>query len=102
MPYIKNEDRATCDLVVQEMHNQKIEPNGKLNYILFKFCLETVGIKPSYNALKNYCGELEECIAEIRRRITANYEDIKIEENGDVEQTKDNTHMKPFKMENLE
>jgi len=41
-------------------------------------------VSPSYNNYKNFCGELNECVAEIRRRILASYEDEKIEENGDV------------------
>jgi hypothetical protein len=37
-----------------------------------------------YNNYKNYIGELQETVAEIRRRLLAPYEDIKIQENGDV------------------
>jgi len=82
MPYIKQERRECCDRVVELMKEIKVVANGDLNYILFKFCKETVS--PSYNNYKNFCGELSECVAEIRRRLTSKYEDIKIQENGDV------------------
>ena len=82
MPYIKRDERPRCDLVVQRMAESEVKANGDLNYILFKFCKEN--IEPSYNNYKNYIGELEETINEIRRRILAPYEDMKIKENGDV------------------
>lgn len=82
MPYIKKEDRLGPDEVVKEMAAQMIEANGDLNYILYKFCKEHV--KPGYGNYKNYCGELRQCATEIERRLLADYEDKKIEENGDV------------------
>ena len=82
MPYIKQEDRYDMDVVVEFMKGSKVKPDGKLNYILYKFCKETV--EPSYNNYKNYIAELTECTEEIRRRILSKYEDEKIKENGDV------------------
>jgi len=82
MPYIKQSERERCDFVIQQMLESDIKANGDLNYILFKYCKEN--IQPSYNNYKNYIGELQETIAEIRRRLLAPYEDMKIEENGDV------------------
>jgi len=82
MPYIKQEERARCDLVVKQMADSGIKANGDLNYILFKYCKEY--IQPSYNNYKNCIGELQETVAEIRRRLLAPYEDQKIRENGDV------------------
>lgn len=82
MPYIKPEDRAKMDSLVALMVSYGVQPDGHLNYILYKFCKHSV--KPSYNNYKNYIGELEECIAEIRRRMLGPYEDTKIQENGDV------------------
>jgi hypothetical protein len=41
-------------------------------------------VEPSYNNYKNFIGELNETVAEIRRRLLASYEDQKMEENGDV------------------
>lgn len=82
MPYIKQESRPAMDKVVQEMVVAGVKADGDLNYILYKFCKYYV--KPSYNNYKNYCGELNECAAEIRRRMTGPYENIKIHENGDL------------------
>jgi hypothetical protein len=64
------------------MEAAKVKADGDLNYILFKYC--KYNVPPSYNNYKNYIGELEETIAEIRRRLLAFYEDEKIKENGDV------------------
>jgi len=82
MPYIKQEDRHSMDVVVELMKIQKVTPDGKLNYILYKFCKDTV--EPSYNNYKNFIAELKQCATEIERRILGPYEDLKINENGDV------------------
>jgi hypothetical protein len=84
MPYLESHDRrAECDEIVAMMEEIKVQANGDLNYILYKFCLRNVG--PGYNYFKNYIGELTECGEEIRRRLLAKYEDDKIKDNGDVE-----------------
>lgn len=82
MPYIKQESRPAMDKVVEAMVEAGVQANGDLNYILYKFCKDS--ILPSYNNYKNFCGELNECAEEIRRRMTGPYEDLKIVENGDV------------------
>jgi hypothetical protein len=82
MPYIKPENRKDMDEIVELMAKKPVKVDGDLNYILYKFC--KYHVKPSYNNLKNFCGELEECAAEIRRRILSEYENGKIKENGDV------------------
>lgn len=82
MPYIEKYRRMKMDWIARFMSNH-IEVDGDLNYLLFAFCKRY--IKPSYNNYKNFIGELNETVAEIRRRILAPYEDQKIEENGDVD-----------------
>ncbi len=82
MPYIKQESRPKMDKVVQAMVTAGVKADGDLNYILHKFCKYYVS--PSYNNYKNFCGELNECATEIRRRMTGRYEDTKIRENGDL------------------
>lgn len=83
---------------VEEARRINVEPNGDINYILFKCC--KYYIDPSYNNYKTFIGEIcyvadaldkgvfkdeyREAAAEIRRRILGPYEDQKIEENGDV------------------
>lgn len=82
MPYIEQEKRPELDKIVDMMRAAGVKADGDLNYILFAFCRREV--KPSYNNYKNYCGELAECAAEIRRRLLGPYEDAKIAINGDV------------------
>lgn len=95
MPYIKQEDRHDMDNVVIEMHEMGVEPNGKLNYVLFKYFLETVGQELSYNEVKNYCAELRATATEIERRVLGPYEDVKKKENGEVGVSR--FHMNPFR-----
>ena len=82
MPYIKQDRRIDLDDLVDALA-ENLSYNGDLNYVLYALCKRFV--PPSYNNYKNYIGELEECVVEIRRRILGPYEDIKIKENGDVE-----------------
>jgi len=83
MPYIKQEDRPKMNMVVDVMRFQGVKADGKLNYVLYKLCKDDV--EPSYNNYKNFIGELRQCATEIERRLLAEYEDLKIKENGDVE-----------------
>lgn len=82
MPYILQENRPTMDKVVDAMVEAGVKVNGDLNYILFKFA--KYHIPKSYNSIKNFNGELNECIAEVRRRLLGPYETRKEVENGDV------------------
>jgi len=82
MPYIAQERRAALNIIVEQMVEHGLyKPDGNLNYVLFKLAKY---VKPSYNEYKNFLGELQECIAEIRRKMLAPYEDIKEAENGSV------------------
>jgi len=83
MPYIKQEKRKWIDASVEDAIANEVLPDGRLNYFLFKLCKDS--IEPSYNNYKNFIGELNECVAEIRRRLLAPYEDERLKENGDVE-----------------
>jgi len=82
MPYIKQERRADLNKVVIAMSEASLKVDGDLNYILFKYFLNNISL--NYNSVKNYIGELNETIAEIRRRVLSKYEDEKILSNGDV------------------
>jgi hypothetical protein len=82
MPYIKQNERALMDEIVDLMAEIGVKANGDLNYLLYKYCKENV--EPGYNNYKNFIGELRQCAVEIERRILAEYEDKKIKENGDV------------------
>ena len=84
MPYVTKETREYLQPLSHEMLKFMLELQepGILNYILFNHCVHFVN--PSYTNYKNFIGELNECVAEIRRRLLAPYEDKKIEENGDI------------------
>lgn len=79
MPYIKQSRRDEIDYILREMEECRIEANGDLNYILFRYCKENIPL--SYNSLKNYIGELRQCASEIERVILGPYEQKKSEEN---------------------
>ena len=82
MPYVKQVQRPDLDKIVRMMQLSYVKADGDLNYILFKYFL--LNIPKNYNSIKNYCGELTECVEEIRRKILAPYEDKKEIENGSI------------------
>jgi hypothetical protein len=87
MPYIKQEDRPEMDKIVDSMIKAGVKVNGDLNYIIFKFCKDTIGPltnEEGYNKYKNFRGELSEVRDEIGRRFLAPYEEEKKKTNGDV------------------
>lgn len=58
---------------------------GELNYSFTQMCLAYLSRKgTSYQAYNDILGALEGCKLELYRRKISNYEDKKIEENGDV------------------
>jgi hypothetical protein len=64
------------------MTEADVKADGDLNYVLYRFA--KYHVTPSYNAYKNFCGELHQVATEIERRLLAPYEDEAIERNGDV------------------
>lgn len=87
MPYIKQEDRHKWDdLALNALErlvgvpDDKVE--GELNYFITK--LLHIKFKPSYHNYNKVIGLLECIKQEYYRREVATYEDIKIDENGDV------------------
>lgn len=80
MPYIKPEDRASI-LVDQ----QNIEDAGELNYFITTLINNYIDKNVKcYTTLNEVIGVLECAKLELYRRIVAPYEDIKIDQNGDV------------------
>jgi len=79
MPYITKLDRERLD------DGGEAESAGELNYAITKQIdayLNRKGI--CYANLNEVIGVLECAKLELYRRIAANYEDVKIAENGDV------------------
>jgi hypothetical protein len=80
MPYIKSVDRKKL-LKGKELPSTA----GELNFIITCFCKAYLLEKGlSYQNINDVVGALEGAKLEFYRRVAAPYEDIKIEENGDV------------------
>lgn len=89
MPYIPEKERVSLEHQLMELSIRlSAEPDGfagRLNYALsslFKRIIEDRGL--SYQVLNDIIGVLEASKLELYRRVAAPYEDLKIEENGDV------------------
>lgn len=94
MPYINSTERETyqecINYIVAELVGTAIHSNniakGHLNYIvtaIIKRFIERTGL--SYAIVNDMIGVLECCKLELYRRLLAEYEDEKIQQNGDVE-----------------
>ena len=87
MPYIKKEDREFYDEIVNELADliskRDVElQDGDMNYIITSLIKKIYPVK--YKDINRVMGMLECVKQEYYRRIVAQYEDKKIEENGDV------------------
>jgi hypothetical protein len=79
VPYIKTDARV-------ELLNGKRFPAtaGELNYIFSKLAWEYFQKNRNYQGINDIVGALEGAKLEFNRRVVGPYEDLKIEENGDV------------------
>ena len=87
MPYIKTGKRAKYDIIFKEL--VKIlralppeEVDGELNYFVTKLLKEIYPLR--YFHINKAIGVLECIKLEYYRRVAAPYEDLKIQESGDV------------------
>ena len=85
MPYIKKESRTDIDEHVDNLA-EFITTEGELNYaittIVHNYMKRNGGIR--YSNINEVIGTLECAKLELYRRLAGPYEDIKIDENGDV------------------
>ena len=80
MPYI-----ATKRKELTPHTKETLRSSGELNFALTKICIEYFEMNGGrYQQINDIVGALECCKLEWYRRKAAPYEDIKIEENGDV------------------
>jgi hypothetical protein len=80
MPYIKPEDRAP--ILLDQIH---IEDAGELNFFITTIIDSYIHKNTKcYTTLNEVIGVLECAKLELYRRIVSPYEDVKIEQNGDV------------------
>ena len=80
MPYITKDRRFTLYRDPQDFPKNP----GELNYLFYSICQEYIRRNRCYQSFNDVTGALENCKLEIYRRMTAQYEDIKREENGDI------------------
>lgn len=84
MPYISQTSREAIDPHIQSL-SENIHTVGDLNYVITRLALrhlEAWGVH--YDNIAGVIGTLSLVAAEMRRRLIGEYEDQKIEENGDV------------------
>ena len=78
MPYVKQERREYLD------QDYPAVTAGDLNYLITKQVAGFLNGEVDYHGINMVIGALECAKLELYRRIASPYEDIKIEENGDV------------------
>lgn len=86
-PYIKQEDREKFrpgleDL--KEILEAKQLPKGELTYLVYSQALSYFTGRESYTNISDAISALNDAGEELRRRFLNDYEDKKIDENGDV------------------
>lgn len=80
MPYISPEDRSKI-----LAHDTSISTPGELNYFISTLLNWYINQKgKNYTTINEVIGVLECAKLELYRRVASPYEDIKIQENGDV------------------
>lgn len=100
MPYIKEEERLELDSCIDQMIvciiDNKTSLNnphdfqnylGRINYC-FSRVLGGLMREPSYNKVAMITGVLENIKQEFYRRVGEPYEDLKIQQNGDIKEYK--------------
>jgi hypothetical protein len=85
MPYTKSEDRTMRDIITELTEHIKVK--GDLNYticeLVGQLCLRDGGI--GYTSTSNWIDAVGGAEYELTRRLLDPYEDLKKEQNGDVE-----------------
>lgn len=85
MPYITKTEREYFKKLVDHINSDGIVKPGHLNYLFTILCNNHLTFKgESYATYNEIIGALECCKLEYYRRKIASYENLKVEENGDV------------------
>ena len=80
MPYIKQVRREQIYRPCED-----IRTSGELNFVFTSIAKDYILNRgETYQTYNDIIGALEGCKLELYRRMTSNYEDTKIKENGDV------------------
>jgi hypothetical protein len=87
MPYTKKEERTMQDIIKELVSNGYINTKGDLNYticeLVGQLCLRDGGL--SYTSTSNWIDGVHGAERELTRRLLGPYEDLKCQQNGDVE-----------------
>ena len=85
MPYINGFDRTRLEHLVKTMHLTEVDNAGQLNYLVTQLVHTFLGQhQEGYQNFNDALGALEGAKLELYRRYIAQYEDHKIQINGDV------------------
>lgn len=84
MPYIKPKKRAALEDAINEVY-QLINSKGELNYVICELVGQLISESTlSYEKISNWISAVHDAELELRNRILNEYEDQKMDENGDV------------------
>lgn len=85
MPYIKNKEKHEMSDAIDDLKIW-IHSKGDLNYAICELVGRIIldGEKISYTKISNWISGIHDAEVELNRRLLARYEDLKIDENGDV------------------
>jgi len=86
MPYIKYSKREDLEVDLNSV-SKKVETIGELTYCFYKLAINYLGNKESFPTYSDYAeiiAALENSKIEFYLRKLSPYEDIKMQENGDV------------------
>jgi hypothetical protein len=88
MPYISPQKRPEFDPHIEELIDELRADGwngGSLNYIISRLCWAMFREEKKYDTIYKIDGVLGNVSKEFYRRKAVLYEDVKIEENGDIE-----------------
>ena len=84
MPYIKEEGRLPLNILIETLA-ETINSKGDLNYVICELVGKLIlNTKISYTQISEWIDGVDGAENELRRRLLDPYEDLKIEQNGDV------------------
>lgn len=85
MPYTKQKDRHHIDIEIENLLSF-ILSKGDLNYTICELVGRLIlgSRKISYTTMSEWIDGVHDAETELRRRLLEPYEDLKIEQNGDV------------------
>ena len=95
MPYIKQSQRLRLQRITKAIEGEHLDNAGEVNYLCTVVVREYLKQRgTSYATINNMIGALECAKLELYRRLASPYEDLKIADNGDIYQERENSNDK--------